>query len=122
MKESTLSGDARITHHAVLGDLPPATEVTIRFEGKPLAARDGEPIMAALVAAGVTVFRFTKKGSPRRMFCGIGRCTDCVMTVDGVPGVRTCITVVRDGMTVERQKGVGSWKVEGETEAGDGKK
>ncbi|MDD3981736.1 MAG: (2Fe-2S)-binding protein [Spirochaetales bacterium] len=106
--------DSRIVKHAVLGDMPAQKEVTIYFEGKPLRALEGEPIMAALVAAGVSVFRYTKKGSPRRMFCGIGRCTDCVMTVDGVPGVRTCVTEVRDGMKVERQQGVGSWKVKAE--------
>ncbi len=108
--------DSRIAKHAVLGDMLAQKEVTIFFEGKALAALEGEPIMAALVAAGVTVFRYTKKGSPRRMFCGIGRCTDCVMTVDGVPGVRTCVTEVRDGMKVERQHGVGSWSVQAEAD------
>jgi predicted molibdopterin-dependent oxidoreductase YjgC len=111
--------DSRIRDHAVLGDLPQAQELTIYFEGMPVKARAGEPIMAALVAQGVTVFRYTKKGSPRRMFCGIGRCTDCVMTVDGIPGVRTCVTEVKEGMRIERQHGVGSWSVD--REAGDGK-
>jgi predicted molibdopterin-dependent oxidoreductase YjgC len=99
----------RIERHAVLGDLKPTEEVTLFFDGMSISARAGEPIMAALVAAGVHVFRHTKKGSPRQMFCGIGRCTDCVMTVDGVPGVRTCVTEVRDGMRIERQRGAGSW-------------
>jgi hypothetical protein len=36
------------------------------------------------------------------------------MTVDGVPGVRTCVTEVRQGMKVERQQGVGSWNVQAE--------
>jgi len=99
----------RIAKHSILGDLETGEEVTIFFNGQTIKARKGEPIMAALVAAGVEVFRYTKKGSPRRMFCGIGRCTDCVMTVDGVPGVRTCVTNVRDGMRIERQKGVGQW-------------
>ncbi|HWR10250.1 MAG: (2Fe-2S)-binding protein [Rectinemataceae bacterium] len=118
MKDGSIQEGSRIGHHAILGDLEATEEVTIFFEGKALKARAGEPIMSALIAAGVKVFRYTKKGSPRRMFCGIGRCTDCVMMVDGVPGVRTCVTDVRDGMTVERQKGVGSWKIE--AEAGDG--
>ncbi|TXT43217.1 MAG: hypothetical protein FD137_1895 [Spirochaetes bacterium] len=113
------SQDSRIRAHAVLGDLPQAQELTIFFEGEPVKARAGEPIMAALVAQGVTVFRYTKKGSPRRMFCGIGRCTDCVMTVDGIPGVRTCVTEVKEGMKIERQHGVGAWNVAGEE--GNGK-
>jgi len=110
MTENRALGGARIEHHAILGDLEAAGLVRIFFEGRPLEAREGEPIMSALVAAGVKVFRYTKKGSPRRMFCGIGRCTDCVMTVDGIPGVRTCVTEVRDGMKIVRQHGVGSWE------------
>jgi predicted molibdopterin-dependent oxidoreductase YjgC len=118
MTDTSINGSRRIERHAVLGDLEPCGEVTIFFEGKPLRARAGEPIMSALAAAGVNVFRYTKKGSPRRMFCGIGRCTDCVMMVDGVPGVRTCVTEVREGMKVERQHGAGAWEME--SEAGDG--
>lgn len=121
MTDTSVHGGGRIERHAVLGDIAPCAEVTISFEGKPLRARAGEPIMAALAAAGVSVFRYTKKGSPRRMFCGIGRCTDCVMTVDGVPGVRTCVTEVREGMKVERQHGTGAWKVAAEVGGGDGR-
>jgi len=102
----------RITEHAILGAETLNGFVEIFFEGKALKAKEGEPVMAALIAAGITVFRHTVKGAPRRMFCGIGRCTDCIMIVDGVPGVRTCVTRVHAGMTVERQEGMGSWKVE----------
>jgi len=109
MTDGAFSGDARIRHHPILGDTPSDESVTIYFSGKPIMARKGEPIMAALVAAGIGVFRHTKKGSPRRIFCGIGRCTDCIMIIDGVPGVRTCVTEVRQGMKVERQDGVGVW-------------
>jgi hypothetical protein len=116
MAKAAYPGDSklRIQDHPILGPMPEAGNVTLFFEGRPIEARAGEPIMAALIAAGVAVFRYTKKGSPRRMFCGIGRCTDCVMTVDGVPGVRTCVTNVQEGMRVERQHGVGSWKLPGE--------
>ncbi|MDX9957409.1 MAG: (2Fe-2S)-binding protein [Spirochaetia bacterium] len=106
----------RVLSHAVLGADSSTNEVEIFLDGKPLKAREGEPVMAALVAAGVKVFRHTAKGSPRRMFCGIGRCTDCVMKVDGVPGVRTCVTRVQAGMRVERQEGIGSWSPEGADE------
>ena len=108
----------RIERHPILGDAAPQREITLYFEGKAIPAKEGEPIMAALVAAGVSVFRYTKKGSPRRMFCGIGRCTDCVMIVDGIPGVRTCVTMALDGMMVERQEGAGRWIVGEESSNG----
>ena len=54
------------------------------------------------------VHRYTKKQhKPRGIFCAIGRCTDCVMIVDGKPNIRTCITPLREGMEVQTQYGVG---------------
>ena len=68
---------------------------------------EGEPIMAALKVNGVMVHRYTAKThEPRGVFCAIGRCTDCVMIVDGKPNVRTCITPLEEGMKVETQYGV----------------
>ena len=96
----------RIVDHPVLGKEENVPEVTIYFNGRPLAAQEGEPVAAALMAHGIRVFRRTRKRREvRGVFCAIGRCTDCAMTVDGVPGVRTCITPVRDGITVESDAG-----------------
>ena len=39
------------------------------------------------------------------MFCAIGRCTDCVMIVNGKSNIRTCITPLEEGMVVETQYG-----------------
>ena len=44
---------------------------------------------------------------PRGLFCTIGNCSSCRMTVDGEPNVRICVTKVRAGMTVEEQNGKG---------------
>ncbi len=95
----------RITHHPILGDTEKRGKVTIRVDGVEIEACEGEPIAAALVAAGIKVFRTTRKrDEPRRVFCAVGRCTDCIMTVDGQPNVRTCITPVRDGMEILTKK------------------
>jgi aerobic-type carbon monoxide dehydrogenase small subunit (CoxS/CutS family) len=52
------------------------------------------------------VHRYTaKRHEPRGIFCAIGRCTDCVMVVDGVPNVRTCMTPLTEGMRVQTQYG-----------------
>ncbi|ADK81937.1 (2Fe-2S)-binding protein [Sediminispirochaeta smaragdinae] len=97
----------RIVHHPILGEMEEKAMVTIIVDGKRIKALEGEPIAAALLAAGISVFRHTKKGSPRSIFCGIGQCTDCSMIVNGVPNVRTCVTPVAEGMVVETQEGVG---------------
>ena len=82
----------------------------------------------ALKNAGVMVHRYTKKKhQPRGIFCAIGRCTDCVMVVNGKPNVRTCITPLKAGMDIRTQYGVGEAGMDiqpqyGAGEAGNGGK
>lgn len=103
----------RIEDHPILGKVPTLTEVTIFVDGKPLAARYGDTIASALIAAGRMAFRRTEKRHELRgVFCAIGRCTDCVMTVNGIPNVRTCITLVEDNMHINTQDGLGEWRID----------
>lgn len=97
----------RIAEHPILGKAPKKKMVSFQFDGKEIKGYEGEPIAAALKAEGVMVHRYTKKKhEPRGIFCAIGRCTDCVMIVDGQPNVRTCITPLKEGMKVQTQYGV----------------
>ena len=97
----------RIENHPILGQPTKGQEVTFTFDGKTMTGREGEPIAIALKANGVMIHRYTKKEhKPRGIFCAIGRCTDCVMVVDGKPNVRTCVTPLTEGMTVQTQDGV----------------
>jgi len=100
----------RIFEHPILGPLEDTELVRIFVDGEPVEARKGEVIAAALIATGKQYFRKTiKLQEPRGIYCGIGRCTDCVMTVNGVPNVRTCVTEVEEGMVIETQLGYGKW-------------
>lgn len=101
----------RILKHPILANLPEnLTWAKITIDGHDLEAIEGEPIAAALMASGIRKFRTTSKfHHPRGVFCAIGRCTDCAMTVDGIPNVRTCVTRVKPGMKVETQEGLGKW-------------
>lgn len=97
----------RIKNHPILGEIPKGRLVKFLFDGKEIEGYEGEPIAAALKAAGVMVHRHTAKlNKPRGIFCAIGRCTDCVMVVDGKPNVRTCVTPLEEGMNVQTQYGV----------------
>ncbi len=99
--------EERITEHPILGTYEKGRLVTFTYDGKEMQGYEGEPIAMALHANGVMVHRYTaKKHTPRGIFCAIGRCTDCVMVVDGVPNVRTCMTPLKEGMKVETQYGV----------------
>ena len=97
----------RVLNHPILGTAKAAQEVDIEVDGRTIRAIEGEPIAAAMMASGITVFHHTHRGSPRGIFCAIGRCSDCLMVVDGVPNVRVCVTPVRAGMRVTMQSGPG---------------
>jgi sarcosine oxidase subunit alpha len=77
--------------------------VSIRVDGRPVAAFSGETVFAALLAAGILVLRHPLKGrteTARGGFCGMGLCQECRVTVDGMPDRRACMTEVREGMEV----------------------
>jgi len=96
----------RVKDHPIFGKRDAVRKVTISVDGKEMQAFEGEPIAAALMANGIRVFRKTRKrGEPRGVFCAIGRCTDCIMTVDGVPNVRTCMAFVKEGMQINSERG-----------------
>lgn len=97
----------RVEDHAILDCTPPGREVEITVDGNVIKAYEGEPILAALLNAGIRINRYTvKRKEPRGLFCGIGQCTDCAMVVDGKANVRTCITPVRAGMIIFTQNGL----------------
>ena len=84
----------------------------IVVDGAQMQAYEGESIAAALLASGRRFTRWTARtGEPRGYFCGMGVCQDCLVTVDGLPNVRACVTPARDGMRIESQRGLGDWRV-----------
>ena len=98
----------RIENHPILAFADAAT-VEFTFNGQALSGREGEPIAAALHDAGVRVLRHSPRyHRPRGLFCAIGNCSSCLMTVNGIPNVRVCVEPLRAGMTVETQDGKGS--------------
>lgn len=100
--------ESRLTEHPVLGNYEKGEKVTFYYNGQTMEGYEGEPIAAALMAAGVKVHRHTaRRHEPRGVFCAIGRCTDCVMVVNGEVNVRTCITPLEADMRVETQEGLG---------------
>lgn len=79
---------------------------TFDFDGTPVPFATGQTVGAALLAAGVRSWRTTRwDGRPRGIFCGIGVCFDCLVTVDGTPNVRACLVRAEPGLDVRTQKG-----------------
>ncbi|SFL99374.1 (2Fe-2S)-binding protein [Pelosinus propionicus] len=97
----------RIVNHPIL-TFPKQDMVTFTLNGQTIEGVAGEPIAAALHAADVKVLRHSHgRHRPRGLFCAIGNCSSCLMTVDKIPNVRVCIEPLRAGMVVETQEGKG---------------
>lgn len=73
------------------------------FDGQSIPLRPGQSLAAALTEAGLRSFRQTAKGASRGIFCGMGVCQDCLVTVNGVPNRRACMTAAVAGQDIRTQ-------------------
>lgn len=82
--------------------------VTLTVDGERVAARDGDTVATALLAAGrLPLRRSTVSGAPRAPFCQMGVCFECLVEIDGVADRQACLAAVRDGMRVSTDRGEG---------------
>ena len=97
----------RIEEHPVLS-FERGEKISFFFNGREVDAYPTETIAAALHAAGVRKLGVSPElHRPRGLFCAIGNCSSCFMTVDGEPNMRVCVIKVKPGMRVEEQQGKG---------------
>ena len=75
----------------------------IEVDGKTILACSGQTIAEALLANGVRMLRMTPKQASRGVYCGMGICYECRMIVNGIPNVRTCMTLATPGCRITTQ-------------------
>ena len=90
------------------GIVPAARKVDITFDGDVVSGYEGESLAACLTAAGKLALRRTKSGQARGVFCGMGVCSECLVTVDGRQNQRACMTALGAEMIVETQSRPGA--------------
>lgn len=80
--------------------------VDILVDGVAVAARAGDTVGAAMLAAGWSCFRTTPvTGAPRGPFCMMGVCFECLVTIDGRASQQACLVTVMPDMRVDTQHG-----------------
>lgn len=95
----------RILNHPVLGNLENQTPVTFTFDGKTYEGFEGDTIASALLANGIRQLRVHEAtGTPRAIYCNIGHCFECRVTVNQSQTLRACMTPVQDNMVIESGK------------------
>lgn len=85
------------------GAVHPGPPVSFTFDGVAREAIAGESIAAALIANGVISLGTRRDGSPRGVWCGMGVCQECLVTVNGKTSRRACMDAIEDGDCVESQ-------------------
>ena len=88
---------ARLSHPSLTAAGRP---VRFWYDGQPVEGLEGETLAAALAAGGIREMRHTRGGERRGLYCGMGACFDCLVTVDGRASQRACLTKVAEGQQV----------------------
>lgn len=95
----------RIIDHPILGNLNDRERISFQFDGTAYEAYENETIAAALLANGIRKLRVHEEsGTPRGIYCNIGHCMECRVTVNDQANVRACLTVVEQEMVIESGK------------------
>jgi sarcosine oxidase subunit alpha len=93
----------RIEKHPIL-DFKFDKKIRFYFNNKLMYGFQGDSIASAIYAQGVKKFSTSQKYKrPRGFFCAIGKCSSCLMRVNGIPNVRTCIAPLKENIFVETQ-------------------
>jgi glycine/D-amino acid oxidase-like deaminating enzyme len=96
---------ARLHHSSITSAGRP---VRFWYDGAPVDGLEGETIAAALAAGGHKALRHTRGGERRGLYCGMGACFDCLVTVDGMASQRACLTKVTEGQQVRSAQPAGT--------------
>jgi sarcosine oxidase subunit alpha len=80
--------------------------VDILINQHKVTAFEGELVSTVLHAEGIRTFdRKHKTGNSSGIYCGMGICYECLVTIDGVPNIRACQTPVENMMVIETSDG-----------------
>ncbi len=92
---------------------PLRNPVTITLDGERVLAERGEPIAAALLAAGkLTIARSPKFHRPRGPSCMRAACDGCLARVNDTPNVMTCLVSAEESTAVVSQNRLGPREVD----------
>ena len=78
--------------------------IEIVLNGKSVKAYEGETVATVLLAERLMAFENVESGYlPGRVFCNMGVCQQCLVTINGQPNCQACKTIVISGMEIETE-------------------
>lgn len=92
----------RINDHPILGKITNQNKVSFQFNGEVIEGYENDTIASALLAYGIRTLRYHEAtGAPRGIYCNIGHCFECRVTVNHTPNIRACLTPIKQDIIVE---------------------
>ncbi len=82
------------------GVRPVGRSITFHFDGREIDAIAGETVASALAADDIVSMRKAGSEDCRGLYCGMGACFDCAVTIDGRIGQRACLAKLCGGEDV----------------------
>lgn len=97
--------DAETFRLCDLGGNMDTAKVRINVDGEDMLVPAGISVAAAVLGHKHErhAFHNGRDGGPRSPYCLMGVCFECMLEIDGVKNVQSCLVTVREGMTVKRQ-------------------
>ena len=98
----------RIKDHPIL-EFKDQKLLRFTYNDKIVEGQFGDTIASALHYLGIRKLSHSiKYKRARGFYCAIGNCASCNMIVNGKPNIKTCVTLLEEGMKVKTQvnKGV----------------
>lgn len=81
---------------------PQRATLSLMVDGRAVLAAPGDTVAGALLAAGIVLTRRSPvSGAARGVYCGMGVCFECLVTIDGVGNRQACLVPVAAGMVIE---------------------
>lgn len=76
--------------------------VTIKINGETVIAQKGDLVSTVLHQLGITAFhQHPRTKRLTGVYCMMGVCYQCLVTIDGMDNCRACQTFIHEGMQIE---------------------
>ena len=76
--------------------------IEVIIDGRKVQAYEGELVSTVLLAEEISIFGYKHTtGRPAGIYCGMGVCYECLVTINGTTNLRACQTYASDRMVVE---------------------
>jgi len=66
--------------------------------------QEGDTVGTCLMRGGILITHRSYSGEPRGIYCAIGICNGCLVTIDGLENIRACVTKARPGMIIQTER------------------